>query len=102
MTVEPAPRGWQAVYALVQDSEVRVSRQIGSVSDEVKGIKAALDTHLLGHAVNEAASVERVRLAAMAVAARANRLGRIRTFIATVLPIPAAILALLATIKVFA
>lgn len=98
----PTPRGWQAVYQLVQDAELRTLKRIEEVGSDVKGLAATMDTHLLGHAVSEATNMERVRLAAEAATRRSTNLGRVRTFIATVLPIPAAILALITAMKVFA
>lgn len=97
----PTVRGWQAVYQLVQDSERRVLMQVGAVSEDVKGIKATMDTHLLGHAVSESANAERVRIAAEQAARRATNLSRVQKLVATTLPVPAAIVAILTAIKVF-
>ena len=97
----PTPTGWQAVYQLVVDAEARTMKRINEVDENVSGIKAAMDTHLLGHAISDAASIERVKIAAELAAKRATSLGRVRTFIATVLPIPAAIVAGAAAYKVF-
>lgn len=78
-----APRSWRDVYALVRDTRTDVLAEVGEV-------KAKVDTHLLAHAQKDGAAAERQRMA-----------GGARSFILTMLPIPASILAVLAVIRSF-
>lgn len=78
-----APRSWRDVYALVRDSNQ-------DVLNEVRGVAAKVDTHLLAHAQHDGAEKERQRLT-----------GGLRSFILTVFPIPAFLAALVALIRSF-
>lgn len=98
----PQPRGWQAVYTLVQDSEKRVLREVADVKARVDGIGGQMDTHLLAHATHDAALAAKVEVQADLVKAEVAESDRktrkremIRTIVQTVIPVIAIVLAIL-------
>jgi hypothetical protein len=82
------PSSWRDVYTLVRDTRDDVLREMAEVKDEVAGLRAKVDTHLLEHAATGGRAAQRLAL-----------VSSIRLFIATILPIPATILAVLALVK---
>lgn len=82
------PTSWRAVYDLVRDTRSDILTEVSEVKDEVKGLTARFDTHMLEHAVEKGQRNQ-----------RSVFMASIRTFISVVVPIPAAILALLAMVR---
>lgn len=82
--MEQQPSSWRAVYDLVRDTRADILREVAETKDEVAGLRARFDTHMLEHAT------KRGRGEAWATA---------RVFVTTVLPIPAAVLAMIALVR---
>lgn len=88
MAPDGSPNSWRDVYSLVRDTRLDVLAEVNAVRTDVTAIRASHDKHMLEHA--EMAGSKK---------AQSLRITAVRTFITTVLPVPAMLLAILALLQ---